>query len=177
MADPYLGQLLLVGFNFAPNGWFLAQGQVLPISKYTALFSLFGVQFGGDGKTTFQLPNLQGIISNGQGQGPGLSNYIVGETGGSPTVTLLDAQNPSHNHTPTAVVGRGVTLNTTPIGHVLAESPGGINIYAAAPSNLNAQMNASAILPEGGSLPHNNIMPYLSLNWIVAWQGVFPSRG
>jgi len=70
-----------------------------------------------------------------------------------------------------------VTLNTTPIGHVLAESPGGINIYAAAPSNLNAHMNASAILPEGGSLPHNNIMPYLSLNWIVAWQGVFPSRG
>lgn len=177
MADPFLGQLLLVGFNFEPTNWMFAQGQILPLQRYTALFSLFGTQFGGNGTSTFGLPNLQGSISNGQGQGPGLSNYIMGETGGSPTVTLLDTQNPSHNHNATAVVGRGVPVNTNPIGHLLAEAPVGSNVYAAGTSNLNAQLNSGAVYPEGGNSAHNNLMPYLALNWIVAMVGIFPARG
>jgi microcystin-dependent protein len=177
MSDPYLGQLLLVGFNFAPQGWLFARGQTLNISQYTALFALYGVQFGGNGTSNFQLPNLQGFISNGQGQGPGLNNYVVGETGGTPTVTLLDNQNPSHNHTPTAVVGRGVPLNNTPIGHLLAEAPAGNNIYTGGILTLNAQLNAGVVSPEGGNGPHNNLMPFLSLNWIVAMQGIYPPRG
>lgn len=174
--DPFLGQLLIAGFNFAPRGWALAQGQLMSISQNTALFSLLGTNFGGNGVSTFGLPNLQGAITNGQGSGPGLQSYDMGETGGSPTVTLLASNCPTHNHTAQATVGRGLTPVTNPVGQVFAEAPGGINLYSSNGA-LNSQLNQSTLPPSGNNLPHNNLMPYVCLNWIIALQGVFPARG
>lgn len=177
MSSPFLGQLLIVGFDFAPIGWAICAGQILPISPNTALFALLGTQFGGNGINNFGLPNLQGNISNGQGQGPGLSPYYVGETAGVPQVTLLNSNMAAHNHAATATAGRGITVETSPISHVLAEAPGGINIYAAATAPLDSQLNVNAIGPSGGTQPHNNLMPFQCLNWLVCLQGIFPQRG
>jgi microcystin-dependent protein len=175
MANPFLGQLLLVGFNYAPYQWAPCNGQLLPISAYTALFSLLGTNFGGDGIRTFGLPNLQGNVAVGYGQGTGLSLYDLGETGGASSVTLLAGQTPAHTHTPQAD-----TLpadQTSPGSNAFAKSAAG-NIYnnSTATPALTA-MSASAITPfNGGAQPHNNMMPYLALNWVIAMAGVFPTR-
>ncbi|MGA7341979.1 MAG: tail fiber protein [Terracidiphilus sp.] len=174
MADPFLGQLALVGFNFAPVGWQLAQGQVLPISQYAALFSLLGTQYGGNGTSNFALPNLQGNVPVGAGQGAGLSPYTVGETGGSSTVTLLASETPNHNHT--CMVKSTLSDATTPVGNTLADNKVG-NLYTSTATPLTP-MAPAAISPfNGGSQPHNNMMPYLGMYWIIAMTGVFPSRG
>jgi microcystin-dependent protein len=162
--------MMLVGFNFAPAGFALCQGQLLPIARNAALFSLLGTQYGGDGKTTFGLPNLQGCLAVSQGQGPGLNNYVMGEGGGNATVTLTTPTVPSHQHSVLAAKGGG--NNPAASGNALAESA----IYAAAGQNPSP-MNAGALGgPVGNGLPHNNLMPYLTLNWIIALQGVFPQR-
>ncbi len=171
MAEPFLGQLLLVPYNFAPRAWAFCQGQLLPISQNTALFSLLGTTYGGDGKTTFALPNLQGAIPIGAGQGPGLQLYDLGENGGASSITLTRAENPQHNHTPFSVSGRGFAPSSSPVNNALAD---GATDYAPANSTLNAQLAALPIA--GGSQPHNNMMPYLTLNWIIAMQGIFPPR-
>jgi len=172
MANPFIGQLSLVGFKFAPVGWAIAAGQILPLSQNTALFSLLGTMYGGDGKSNFALPNLQGAVAIGFGQSPGGQYYTQGESSGEQTVALLVSQTPTHNHTPMSVT-RPAT-QSTPGNNSFAESTAG-NIYSTSTSPLT-QMNAAAIGLFGGGQPHNNLMPYLGLNWIIALQGIFPAR-
>ena len=177
MSSPFLGQLLIVGFDFAPLGWALAAGQLLSISQNTALFSLLGTQFGGDGKSNFGLPNMQGMISNGQGNGPGLQPYVVGETGGTPNVTLLASEFPAHTHNATAASSPRLQGQVTnPTGTTLASAPAGSSVYAPGTSSFNQKLAPTALSVSGGNLPHNNMMPYQCLNWIIALQGVFPPR-
>jgi microcystin-dependent protein len=172
MADPFIGQLNLVGFNFAPTGWAIAAGQVLAIRQNTALFSLLGTMYGGDGISTFGLPNLQGRVALGFGQAPGLSFYTQGQLGGEPSVTLLSTQTPNHNHTANGAAGRG---KNTPVANAFADSTAG-PVYSSSTSPLT-KMSPSAISPfVGGNLPHNNMMSYQALNWIIALQGIFPPR-
>ena len=166
--EPFLGQLILVPYNFAPNGWALCNGQVLPIAQNTALFSLLGTIYGGDGVTTFALPDLRGRVPVSSGEGPGLSSYVVGETYGAESVTLNTTQIPSHTHSVNcdSVKGKGAA----PTGLYPAEAAS--KIYA---STANAQMNAGMIADTGGGAAHENRQPSLVLNWIIALQGVYPS--
>lgn len=171
MSQPFLGMIIPVGFNFAPTGWATCDGRLMSVSQNTALFSLLGTQYGGDGRTTFGLPNLQGSIAIGAGQGPGLTDYSQGDTGGSSTYTLMTSEMPQHTHTPGSNSGRGVVNSPSPAGNVLVD---GSTDYAAASSTLNAQLGP--LSAAGNSLPHNNMMPYLTVLWIIALQGLFPSR-
>ena len=173
MSDPFVGQLALVGFNFAPVGWQLAQGQVVAISQNTALFSLLGTQYGGNGTSTFALPNMQGNVPVGTGLGAGLSQYTIGEMGGSSTVTLLASETPNHNHT---CMARSALSNaTTPVGNSLADNKAG-NLYTSTATPLAPMAPTAIPLFNGGSQPHQNMMPYLGMYWIIAFQGVFPAR-
>jgi microcystin-dependent protein len=177
--EPFLGEIRMFGFNFAPIGWQMCNGQLLSISQNAALFSLLGTSYGGDGVSTFGLPNLQGNVAIHQG-----NNFVIGETGGSETVTLQAVQMPQHNHTVgcdgsgTAQGGStfGVGTGGTPTNHIpgLVTSPEHA-VYSASPPN--ATMSASMIGIAGGSQPHNNLQPYLVLNFCIALQGIFPSRG
>jgi microcystin-dependent protein len=174
MADQFVGEIRMFGGNFAPTGWALCNGQVMPISQNTALFSLLGTQYGGDGRSTFALPNLQGCAPLHQGQGPGLTQRDMGETGGESAVTLLAAQIPAHTHIPVADAGSGNqsdptnnTWSTEKIGRQ------GTNIYA---STANAVMHPNAFSAAGSSQPHNNMPPYLVVTFIIALTGIFPAR-
>ena len=174
MSSQFVGQLMLVGFNFPPLGWATTSGQLLPISQNTALFSLLGTFYGGDGRSTFGLPNLQGCVANSFGQGPGLSLYDQGETGGSSTVTLIASEVPAHTHALNTAAGKGNV--STPAGNSFVdakEAPGAMYSATTAPV---VNMSTSAVTSFGGSQPHNNLMPYLVLNWVIAMQGIFPSR-
>jgi microcystin-dependent protein len=171
--DPYVGQLIVAGFNFAPKGWATAAGQLLPISQNTALFSLLGTNYGGDGRSTFGLPNLQGCVAIGQGQGPGLSPYVLGQTGGTGTVTLTGQTVPAHTH-PLQSAGGNPNQNS-PVGNAVADAKQVGNLFATTTTPVTA-MSASAVSFYGGNQPHNNLMPYLALNWVIAMQGVFPPR-
>ena len=173
--DPYLGSLLLVPYNFAPKGWMLCQGQLLPISQYTALFSLLGTSFGGDGRSTFALPDLRGRVPISSGQAPGLQPYSLGQHGGAESATLGVNQLPAHNHNMNTV--SGPANSTNPAGHFLAESAGGaVSSGTYASTHPNSMLNASAISPTGGGHPVDIRQPYLTLNWIIAVQGIYPSR-
>ena len=172
MANPFIGQLSLVGFNFAPLNWALAAGQTLQISSNTALFSLLGTMYGGNGTSNFMLPNLQSAVAIGVGQSPGLNLYNQGETGGEPTVTLQAAQTPSHTHAPKADLAARSRV-AQPVGNCFADSTG--NLYSTATAPL-AQMNPASVPPFGSGQPHNNMMPFLGLYWIIALQGVYPQR-
>jgi microcystin-dependent protein len=170
--DPFVAEVRIFPFNFAPRGWAFCDGQLLPISQNTALFSLLGTTYGGDGKTNFALPDLQGRAPMHPGQGPGLSLHDLGEIGGSDTVSLLESEIPAHAHllqTSAADVGE----DNSPTGGALARSTGGA-LYGA-PVNLVA-MSSNALAPSGGDQPHNNMMPYLTLNFCIALQGVYPPR-
>ena len=172
MADAFVAEIRIFPFNFAPKGWAFCDGQLLPISQNTALFSLLGTTYGGDGKSNFALPNLQGSAPLQQGQGPGLSLRDEGETGGEQNATLLDSEMPAHSH--------GVQASTTPdqltpVNNAWASGQKGFGNFYASPGN-NVQMNPSAMSLTGGSLPHNNMPPYLCLNFCIALQGVFPPR-
>lgn len=176
MADQFVGEIRIVGFNFAPTGWALCNGQLMPISQNTALFSLLGTTYGGDGKTTFALPNLQGMAPLQAGQGPGLSLYDLGQSGGESSVTLLTSEMPIHNHVVSARSGSGDVDNPSAAtwcsAHV-GKTP--LNMYSATVGS-GPVMNAVAIGPAGGNLPHNNMPPYLTINFIIALQGIFPPR-
>ena len=167
--DPFVGEVRVVAFNFAPKGWAFCAGQLLAISQNTALFSLLGTQYGGDGKSNFALPNMQGNVAMSFGQGPGLSLRDQGEVGGSASVTLLTSEMPSHNHTLMAATDAG---QSTPANNVMGQ---GSQIYRSASTNLTS-MAPAALANAGGSLPHNNLAPFLCLNWLISLQGVFPPR-
>jgi|SRR5271167_1144446 len=176
MAEPFLGEIRIFGGNFAPNGWALCDGSLLPISQNTALFSILGTTYGGDGVRTFALPDLRGRVGVSFGQGPGLSSYQQGQVGGAESDTLTTAQMPSHSHS----VGASETPSTNdPKGAVPAKSVGpqigsGAHVYGAAPDGT--AMNSAMVGPTGGGQPVSILQPYLVINYIIALQGIFPSR-
>jgi microcystin-dependent protein len=172
MADPFVAEIRIFPFNFAPNGWAFCDGQLLPLSQNTALFSLLGTTYGGDGKSTFALPDLQGGAPMHPGQGPGLSLHDLGEMGGSETVTLLESEVPSHSHQVHATTNPG-NLNSPAGGASLARSSGGF-AYVTGPADTT--LASEALGETGGDQPHNNLQPYLTLNFCIALQGVFPPR-
>src|SRR5690349_14963549 len=173
MSDQFLAEIRIFPFNFAPKGWAFCDGQIMPISQNTALFALLGTTYGGDGKSTFALPNLQGSSAMHPGQGQGLSLRDLGEMGGTETVTLLESEIPSHTHAMNSL--NILSTTTTPTtGTALGRSVNG-NAYADAAAGLQT-FAPQALAPAGGSLPHNNLQPYLTLNFCIALQGVFPQR-
>ncbi len=171
MADQFVAEIRMFACNFAPQGWALCQGQLMPISQNTALFSLLGTNYGGDGRSTFGLPNLQGAVPMGYGQGAGLSPRQIGEQGGSDTVTLLQSEMPAHTHTVACNSGDGDQYG--PTGNFPATDTGGNNLFA---NSANALMAPGTIAPVGGNLPHSNLQPYLVMNYCIALQGIFPPR-
>jgi microcystin-dependent protein len=171
MADPFVAEIRIFGFNFAPTGWAFCNGQILPISQNTALFSLLGTTYGGNGQSTFALPNMQDSAPMHPGQGPGLSLHDLGEQSGEPFVTLLESEMPSHSHTLRASLDDADVAIPAPTRSLAKASA---NLYLAA--NPNTQMALQGLGPTGGSLPHNNMMPFLVLNFCIALQGVFPPR-
>ena len=173
--DPFVAEIRIFAGNFAPTGWALCNGQLLPISQNTALFSLLGTTYGGDGKSNFALPNLQGSAPVQQGQGPGLSLRDLGETGGEQTVTLLSSEMPAHNHSFQAFAGRGANTNSPGPAVTLSSSQGNY-VYDSAVPNPAAQMAPGMLAVAGGNAPHNNLQPFLTLNFCIALQGVFPAR-
>jgi microcystin-dependent protein len=170
--DPFIGEIRIFGFPFAPQGWALCAGQLLSIQQNTALFSILGTQYGGNGTSNFALPNLQGSVSIGQGSGPGLTPRIVGETGGTATVTLTTQQLASHTHPANCSNTTGDSYG--PAGTIWAADAGGANEYQG---SENAVMNPQALANLGGGQPHNNLQPYLVLNYCIALNGIFPARG
>lgn len=174
MSNPFVAEIRIFPFNFAPTGWAFCNGQLLPLSQNTALFSLLGTTYGGDGKSNFALPNMQGNSPMQPGQGPGLSLHDLGETGGSTTVSLLESEMPSHSH---GLIGnafeatQGLPAPTTG----LARSQGG-NAFQNVTNQNIVQMSGNTVAPAGGDQPHNNLQPYLTLNFCIALQGVFPPR-
>ncbi|MDT4973096.1 MAG: hypothetical protein QOG22_3239 [Pseudonocardiales bacterium] len=172
MADPFVAEIRIFPFNFAPKGWAFCDGQLMPLSQNTALFSLLGTTYGGDGKSNFALPDLQGNAPMHPGQGAGLSLHDLGETGGSQTVTLLESEIPSHPHT--LLSNSSVGNRTAPANNALARVTGATP-YAPAGSPP-ACLAPQALAPTGGDQPHNNMQPYLTLCFNIALQGVFPPR-
>jgi microcystin-dependent protein len=173
MADPFVAEIRIFPFNFAPRGWAWCDGQLLPLSQNTALFSLLGTTYGGNGKSNFALPDLQGRSPMHPGQGPGLSLHDLGETGGSETVTLLESEIPSHAHAMRASADPA-TAQAPSSAVTLARSAGG-SAYSTTLTGLVA-LAGNALAPAGGDLPHNNLQPYLTFYFCIALQGVFPPR-
>ena len=170
MADPFVAEIRIFPFYFAPRGWAFCDGQLLPLSQNTALFSLLGTTYGGNGKSNFALPDLQGRAPMHPGQGPGLSLHDLGETGGSETVTLLESEIPAHSH------GMRVSADDGNSRNAAGKYVGiGNNIFAD-PQNLVA-MAPEVLAPAGGDAPHNNLQPFLTFYFCIALQGVFPPRG
>ena len=174
MADPFVAEIRIFPFNFAPKGWAFCDGQLMPISQNTALFSLLGTTYGGDGKSTFALPDMQGNAPMHPGQGPGLSLHDLGEMSGSETVTLLESEIPIHTHSLMAHGLDNADLLTPTVNSVLAKANPGFG-YNNSNSGIQ-NMSFQALAPAGGGQPHNNMMPYLTLNFCLALQGVYPPR-
>jgi microcystin-dependent protein len=179
MSSPFVAEIRIFACNFAPTGWAQCNGQLLPISQNTALFSLLGTFYGGDGKSTFALPNLEGSLALHQGQGQGLQEWFLGQMQGSDFVTLLQSEMPLHNHSLNAFNATATQAN--PVGNALARgnyttgpTSGAVSYYQTAAPNVQMAFNAVNIA--GGDQPHNNLMPYLVLNYCIALQGVFPAR-
>lgn len=173
MADPFVAEIRIFPFNFAPKGWAFCDGQLLPLSQNTALFSLLGTTYGGNGKSNFALPDLQGRAPMQPGQGPGLSLHDLGESAGSETVTLLESEIPAHSH---ALVSLGAPANrTSPVGNTIGRPSAGSAFVPPAGAPI-VSMSDQALAPAGGDAPHNNLMPYLTFNFCIALQGVFPPR-
>lgn len=176
MSDPFLGEIRLVGFTFAPAGWAFCNGQTLPISQNQALFALIGTVYGGNGTTTFNLPNLQGCVPIHAGQLAGGANYVLGQNGGVENVTLTTNQMPLHSHQVNGSSSVGTA--SSPAGNVWAQTVGtrqatAATIYAA---SAGSPMSSAALSANGGNAPHENRPPFLVLNFIIALQGIFPSR-
>jgi microcystin-dependent protein len=178
--DPFVGELRLFGFNFAPVGWAFCDGQILPISQNAALFSILGTQYGGNGTSNFALPNLQAMVPIGQGTGPGLTTFVPGETGGEQTHTLLLNEMPLHSHPLNALPVASVN-NTPATGSQLSEGHGGgrgaaFNVNTYTTNGPGTTLNPAAVGAAGGGTPHDNMQPSLTMNWCIALTGVFPPR-
>ena len=171
--EPFVAEICIFPFNFAPRGWAACDGQLIPISQNTALFSLLGTTYGGDGRSTFALPDLQGRAAMHPGQGPGLSLHDLGETGGSDTVTLLASEMPAHAHALSGSSQPGE--DASPANELLARSIGA-SLYQTTTNANIVQLSPNALAPAGGNLPHNNLMPSLTLRFCIALQGVYPPR-
>jgi microcystin-dependent protein len=180
MTDQFLGEIRVFPFNFAPVGWASCNGQVLQISQNTALFSLLGTNYGGNGTSTFALPNLQGSVPLHTGQGPGLSLYDIGETGGATTVTLENSELPAHTHFLNADSGKASSPSpSAAVYHEAQSDSAGAPAGAAFAYNSQTPttaLNANTVGSAGGGQPHNNLMPYLTLNFCIALTGIFPAR-
>jgi microcystin-dependent protein len=186
MADsPFVAEIRIFSCNFAPQGWAICAGQLLPITQNTALFSLLGTTYGGDGKSTFALPNLQGNVPIHQGQGQGLSERFLGEEGGESTVTLLQSEIPQHNHIVNTLSANGTATvsNGNMLGTAAASGGGGkipatfsATFYSSNTTKATTFMSPPSLSITGNNLPHNNMMPYLGLTFCIAMQGVFPPR-
>jgi microcystin-dependent protein len=178
MSAPFVAEITIFPFNFAPTGWAFAAGQLLPISQNTALFSLLGTFYGGDGKSTFGLPNFQGTAAVGQGQSTTGTQYFIGETTGVPYVTLISTEMPFHSHSFAATTVNGTTI--TAAGNQIANAAAGgkqasyTGNYLSTVAPNTSMFKGTSI--SGGSLPHQNMQPYLTLNFCIALQGVFPAR-
>jgi microcystin-dependent protein len=172
--DPFVAEIRIFPFNFAPKGWAFCDGQLLPLSQNTALFSLLGTTYGGNGKSNFALPDMQGNAPMHPGQGPGLSLHDLGETGGSETVSLLESEIPSHSHQMMAFNAQGNRL--FPAQNSIARESGATTYVASSTNPPLVNMSDNAIAPAGGDQPHNNMQPYLTLYFNIALQGVFPPR-
>jgi microcystin-dependent protein len=173
--DPFVAEIRIFPFNFAPKGWAWCDGQLLPLSQNTALFSLLGTTYGGDGKSNFALPDLQGRAPMHPGQGPGLSLHDLGETGGSETVSLLESEIPGHSHQLRGDNQDPADTSAPGPAFVYAKSTGGF-AYVVPPATPLVTMSDSIIAPAGGDQPHNNMQPYLTLYFNIALQGVYPPR-
>lgn len=176
MSDPFIGEIKMVGFNFAPYGWAFCNGQLMPIVQNTALFSLLGTYYGGDGTSTFALPNLQGRVPIGFGNGPGLTPRTLAQTGGAAAVTLNTSQTPVHSHTAMGTTGNDAS---SPAGHTWGSLSGGRTPPPAyQDGNPNVTMTSAALDPAGSGSPaaHNNMQPYLAVNFIIATMGIYPVR-
>jgi len=174
MSSPFVAEIRMFAGNFAPTGWALCNGQLMPISQNTALFSLLGTFYGGDGKSTFALPNLQGSSPLNQGQSSTGTQYFIGQQSGTPFVTLLQTEMPTHTHLLQSYTDDLADLNEVSPNVILGKGSG-ITPYSP-PANINTTMNPLAINIAGGSQPHNNMMPYLAVTIMIALQGVFPAR-
>jgi microcystin-dependent protein len=182
MTTPFIGEIEIFGFNFAPRGWLMCAGQLLPINQYQALFSLLGTTYGGNGTNTFALPDLRGRLAMGQGNGQGLTPRVLGETGGEVNHTLLLGETPTHTHTLNAAQNASNPVNAPSSSVVLSQTTGRaagggtltVNLYAS--DTAPSQPMATAAVGVTGGQPHNNMMPYLALNFCIAISGVFPSR-
>lgn len=177
MSDQFVGEIRIFPFNFAPRGWAFCDGQLMPIAQNTALFSLLGTYYGGDGHSTFALPNLQGSAAIGVGQGSGLSEYFVGQQGGEESVTLQQSELPQHTHTVSAVDARATTNNPTGNAWGKASAVRQEQKLYHDSSGATTTMSPLAFAISGSSFPHNNMPPYLTLSFCIAMQGIFPPRG
>lgn len=173
MADPFVAEIRIFPFNFAPKGWAFCDGQLLPLSQNTALFSLLGTTYGGNGKSNFALPDLQARAAMHPGQGPGLSLHDLGESGGTETVTLVDSEMPAHAHALRAGTDPADVQQPAPTRSLTRSQPG----FAYLAGSPNVALAPEGLAPAGGSAPHNNMQPYLSFYFNIALQGVFPPRG
>jgi len=172
---PFIGMIVLFPYNFAPLGWAYCQGQLLPISQYDALFALIGTTFGGDGQTTFALPDLRGRTLLSSGTGPSGSSFTLGQLAGQENVTLIQTQIPGHTHTGNVKVSSGLANSASGAGNNFAANTGGTSIYNSGVSGDNMAANVT-ISTTGGGQPHNNRSPYLALGYCIALEGIFPSR-
>lgn len=185
MAEPYIGTIQAYGFNYAPRGWQTCQGQILSIAQSSALFSLLGTIYGGNGQTTFALPNLSGRVPNGQGQGPGLSPYSIGQLGGVESTTLTSQQMPAHTHAGTLSASTTVGATSAPAAGNFLGAPAGqdetslnpvaVTVYVPA-AGTSVALGGLAIGAAGGNQPFSLLQPYLTINWSIAIDGIFPSR-
>ena len=174
MGEPFLSEIRIMSFNFAPRGWAMCNGQLLPIAQNQPLFSLLGTFYGGDGKSTFALPDFQDQAAQSQGQGQGLSEFFLGEQSGAPFVTLLQSEMPAHTHNVSA--SNVLAEFQAPTNQSSLARSSGANAYQTVTNASLTNMSFQTAAPAGGSLPHNNLQPYLVLNFCIALQGVFPAR-
>lgn len=174
MSEPFIGSIVLFAGTFAPRGWALCQGQILSIAQNTALFSILGTTYGGNGQTTFALPDLRGRVPVGQGQGPGLSSYDLGEVIGTESVTLIAGNLPPHQHTTSVFVNSSEGGQNSPQNNFLGKADPGI--YSATHDNSNMGAQPPTGLGPGSSQPVSILQPLLCLNFIIALEGIFPSR-